>query len=69
MGWNRTSDYLQEWSRKLKAFNRMVKVKRLFNEKGQQGIFYLDTLGKCKKMNGFLTLFLIQEFERRKNGD
>jgi hypothetical protein len=28
-----TSDYLQEWSRKLKAFNRMVKVKRLFAKK------------------------------------
>lgn len=29
-------DYLMEWSRKLKAFNRMVKIKKLFNEKGQQ---------------------------------
>jgi hypothetical protein len=27
------TDYLQEWSRKLKAFNRMVKVRRLFAKK------------------------------------
>ena len=46
MGWNSTSNYLIEWSRKLKAFNRMVKVKRLFNEKGQQGIVYFDSYGK-----------------------
>jgi hypothetical protein len=32
-GWNSTSDYLMEWSRKLKAFNRMVKVRRLFAKK------------------------------------
>ncbi len=31
-GWNKTSDYLQEWSRKLKAFNRMAKVRRLFTK-------------------------------------
>lgn len=37
-------DYLMEWSRKLKAFNRMVKIKKLFNEKGQQNIIYFDTL-------------------------
>lgn len=35
-------DYLMEWSRKLKAFNRMVKIKKLFNEK--QNIIYFDTL-------------------------
>jgi hypothetical protein len=32
-GWNKTSDYLKEWSRKLKAFNRMVKVRKLFAKK------------------------------------
>jgi hypothetical protein len=42
-GWNtlrmqrvqstKTSDYLQEWSRKLKSFNRMTKIRRLFAKK------------------------------------
>ena len=30
---NTVDDYLQEWSRKIKAFNRMVKVKRLIAKK------------------------------------
>ena len=37
---------LIDYLKKLKAFNRMVKVKRLFNEKGQQGIVYFDSYGK-----------------------
>lgn len=30
MGWNSTSNYLIEWSRKLKAFNRKMVIQRLF---------------------------------------
>lgn len=33
MGWNSTSNYLIEWSRKLKAFNRKMVIQRLFNGK------------------------------------
>lgn len=29
-GWNSTSNYLMEWSRKLKAFNRKMVIQRLF---------------------------------------
>jgi hypothetical protein len=32
-GWNKTSDYLMEWSRKIKSFNRMTKIRRLFTKK------------------------------------